>query len=136
LDDCRIIFRDFLRVNTRDCLRLLREFGFNMSKVRVMKNCHTKGILVDSRWTLLGSHNWTNEGTSYNRDASLLFDDGEITKYFEDVFAHDWEQLAYEVEIGADESAPFITYPGEAVSESAMGFAQIRWDPNDEASEA
>jgi len=55
-----------------------------------MKNCHTKGILVDSRSTLVGSHNWTNEGTTYNRDASLLFDDPEVTAYFEQVFSHDW----------------------------------------------
>ena len=43
---------------------------------------------------LLGSHNWSNDGVSVNRDASLLFDDEELAEYFAKIFDHDWNNLA------------------------------------------
>jgi phosphatidylserine/phosphatidylglycerophosphate/cardiolipin synthase-like enzyme len=132
LDDCKIIFRDFRRANTLDYLRSLNEFGFNMDRVRVMKNCHTKGILIDSLFTVVGSHNWTNEGTTYNRDASLIFEDQEITGYLEKVFLHDWENLAYSLPV-TDESVATVRFPGEARPEVAM---RIPLDPNSDGSDA
>jgi hypothetical protein len=132
LDDCKIIFRDFFRPQTLDYLRSLRDFGFNMDRVRVMKNCHTKGILVDSSRALVGSHNWTNEGTTYNRDASLLFEDQQIAAYFEQVFSHDWDNLAYSLEI-TDESVATVLYPGEASVPDAV---RLPLDPNNDGSDA
>ena len=112
LQDFRIIFRDFYRAHTVDVLRGLKEFGFNMENVRVMRNSHTKGILADSRRALLGSHNWTNEGTTYNRAASLLFDDPDVTQYLEQVFSHDWDNLSYPLAI-TEEAAGVLLFPGE-----------------------
>lgn len=131
VNDCKIIFRDFIRAQTMDYLRSLRDFGFNMERVRVMKNCHTKGILVDSHWTLVGSHNWTNEGTTYNRDASLIFEDDEITSYFEPVFSHDWDHLAYSLEI-TDESVAEVIFPGETTTTGAI---RLPLDPNNDGSD-
>ncbi len=132
LDDCKIIFRDFRRANTLDYLRSLRDFGVNMDCVRVMKNCHTKGILIDSLHTVIGSHNWTNEGTTYNRDASLIFEDEEISAYLEEVFLHDWENLAYSLEV-TDESVATVLFPGEGTPETAM---RVPLDPNNDGSDA
>jgi hypothetical protein len=90
--DVRIIIRgDF---NPRPVLERLKEHGFNMNNVRVQNKCHTKGIVVDSKSVLLGSHNWTNQGTLVNRDASLIFYDEEIAKYYENIFEFDWDHLA------------------------------------------
>jgi phosphatidylserine/phosphatidylglycerophosphate/cardiolipin synthase-like enzyme len=52
---------------------------------------HTKGIIVDSARVLLGSHNWSYDGTVLNRDASLLFYEAEIGQYLEEIFIYDWE---------------------------------------------
>ena len=57
-------------------------------------NCHTKGIVVDRKRILLGSQNWSNDGVSVNRDASLLFADEELAGYFAEIFEHDWNNLA------------------------------------------
>ncbi|HSE63579.1 MAG TPA: phospholipase D-like domain-containing protein, partial [Thermoanaerobaculia bacterium] len=79
--DVRIIFR---RIgDLREKLTLLKDYGFDMSKLRVQTNCHTKGIVVDSKVVVLGSHNWSNAGTVFNRDASLVFWDEEIARYYE-----------------------------------------------------
>jgi phosphatidylserine/phosphatidylglycerophosphate/cardiolipin synthase-like enzyme len=51
---------------------------------------------VDSEAVLVGSHNWTNQGVTANRDASLIFRHPEIARYYERVFLFDWERLARE----------------------------------------
>jgi PLD-like domain/Trypsin-like peptidase domain len=90
--DVRIIMRgEFAPVGP---LEQLQKRGFDMSKVRLQNRCHTKGIIVDSARVLIGSHNWTNQGTLVNRDASLIFEDKEIAKYFEEIFWFDWKNLA------------------------------------------
>jgi V8-like Glu-specific endopeptidase len=107
----RVIFRliDFDITDVRKNLELLKERGFDMDDFKVQRNCHTKGIVVDRKKVLLGSQNWSNDGVSVNRDASLLFDDEELAGYFAGIFEHDWENLA-DQDIGSDpgpvESAP------------------------------
>lgn len=89
--DVRIIIRgEFAPVGP---LEQLQKRGFDMGKVRLQNRCHTKGLVVDGVRVLIGSHNWTNQGTLVNRDASLIFEDEEIARYFEGVFWFDWEHL-------------------------------------------
>lgn len=92
----RVIFRllDQQPSAARRNLSALKDMGFNMDFIRVQKNCHTKGIVVDGKRVLLGSQNWSNDGVSVNRDASLLFEDEELAAYFKKVFEHDWLALA------------------------------------------
>jgi len=80
--------------NPESYLERLQALGFDMDKVRLQNHCHTKGIVVDGKKVLLGSHNWTNEGALVNRDASLIFEDEEISKYYADAFWRDWKTLA------------------------------------------
>ncbi|HJZ53310.1 MAG TPA: phospholipase D-like domain-containing protein, partial [Gemmataceae bacterium] len=89
--DVRIIMRgEFAPVGP---LEQLQKRGFDMRKVRLQNRCHTKGIIVDGERVLIGSHNWTNQGTLVNRDASLIFEDEEIAQYFEEIFWFDWKHL-------------------------------------------
>lgn len=99
--DVRIIFRRF--PNTRQTLTGMKDFGFETSKakVRIQTNCHTKGIIIDGETVVVGSHNWTRAGTTLNRDASLIFFDQEIARYYQDLFLFDWNRIA---NVGIDES--------------------------------
>lgn len=123
--DVRIIFRNIGPVRKK--VESLQAAGFNMSRIRMQAGCHTKGIILDSETVLLGSHNFTNDGVQFNRDASLLIHDPGIAKYYEDVFLHDWERLARptireETEImlaNSRESAP-------------GGYARVPWSAYDE----
>jgi hypothetical protein len=99
--DVRIIFRDgreFSKDTTKqdELLERLKTFGFDTDKIRIQMHCHTKGIIVDSSVVVLGSHNWTNEGALFNRDASLIVRDPEVARYFEAIFLFDWEHLAHQ----------------------------------------
>jgi V8-like Glu-specific endopeptidase len=90
--DVRIIFRDIGDVT--ESLERLKDFGFDMSKVRLHPHCHTKGIVVDKKSVLVGSHNWTNHGTVFNRDASLRINNRQVAEYFEKLFLFDWENMS------------------------------------------
>lgn len=86
--DVRIIFRKIGDVP--DILERIADYGFDMERVRVQTNCHTKGIVVDGKAVLLGSHNWTTAGVVYNRDASLIVRDEGVAAYFTRLFEFDW----------------------------------------------
>jgi phosphatidylserine/phosphatidylglycerophosphate/cardiolipin synthase-like enzyme len=116
--DVRIIFRDAREFGASNgprqqkLLERLKDFGIDTDLIRVQKKCHTKGIMVDTAEVLLGSHNLTNQGSLFNRDASLLVRDPQVAKYFEDIFLFDWDTLATQE---ADELAggTRVARPGE-----------------------
>jgi phosphatidylserine/phosphatidylglycerophosphate/cardiolipin synthase-like enzyme len=62
------------------------------NRLRVIDDHHTKGMIVDGRHVLIGSHNWSKPGVTLNRDASLLFDDEEVAEYFTEAFEIDWNR--------------------------------------------
>jgi phosphatidylserine/phosphatidylglycerophosphate/cardiolipin synthase-like enzyme len=62
------------------------------NQVRVLSNTHTKGVIVDGKQVLIGSHNWSSLGVTLNRDASLIFDDEEVAEYYTQAFEIDWER--------------------------------------------
>ncbi len=115
--DVRIIFRDI--GDMRKKLTSLKAFGFDMARIRIQSACHTKGIVLDSQVCVVGSHNWTNEGTQQNRDASLIFHDAQISRYYEQIFLNDWEHFS---RTGIREEA----VPVLADSEEAAGGDMIR----------
>jgi phosphatidylserine/phosphatidylglycerophosphate/cardiolipin synthase-like enzyme len=90
--DCRIILRSGdseMRFNLTE----LKKRGIDVNKqVKILANTHTKGIVVDGKRVLLGSHNWSSSGVTLNRDASLIVDDADVAKYFQDVFEIDWDR--------------------------------------------
>ena len=62
------------------------------NRLRLIDNHHTKGMIVDGQRVLIGSHNWSTPGVTLNRDASLIFDDERVAKYYADAFQIDWER--------------------------------------------
>lgn len=62
------------------------------ARLRAIDDHHTKGMIVDGKRVLIGSHNWSQLGVTLNRDASLLFHDAEVARYYADAFEIDWER--------------------------------------------
>lgn len=106
----KIIFRIINSAAARKNLERLIEMGFDKNNIKLQKNCHNKGIIVDKKKIMLGSQNWSNDGVSVNRDASLIFTDEKLAVYFRTIFLHDWNKLArynigqesYSIEIAND----------------------------------
>jgi phosphatidylserine/phosphatidylglycerophosphate/cardiolipin synthase-like enzyme len=119
--EVRILVRgDFDAANI---LTTLQGQGFNMDCVKLQNGNHNKGILVDGK-TVLGSHNWTGDGTTFNRDASLIFNDPDISNYYEQLFLHDWEHLSFSDAPELREMAR-IAGPNEP---TPPGMVRVPWD--------
>lgn len=88
--DVRIILRSEGDGFLEDAQELKRR-GLDVTRcLRRLPSTHTKGIVVDGARVLIGSHNWSALGVTLNRDASLIFEDDEIARYYADVFEIDW----------------------------------------------
>lgn len=62
------------------------------ARLRQIDDHHTKGMIVDGKRVLIGSHNWSKPGVTLNRDASLLFDHEGIAGYYAQAFEIDWDR--------------------------------------------
>jgi hypothetical protein len=103
---------------------LVLALGWDASRWRRQTSkVHNKGIIVDGRMTVVGSQNWSSDGTQINRDASLIFDDREIAAYYDTVFQFDWANLTKP--IGTQEAAPAIAQPHEP---TPAGMVRVSWD--------
>ena len=91
--DVRIIVHE--REAQADWIEKMRtDLQFETSVIRIQPGIHNKGTVVDSSIAIVGSHNWSGDGTTRNRDASLIFYNATVAKYFEQIFLHDWTTLA------------------------------------------
>jgi extracellular elastinolytic metalloproteinase len=105
-------------------LSLLASANFNMDRVKVQKECHNKGIIIDDEIVVIGSQNWTGQGTTQNRDASLVIHNTDIAKYFTDIFLFDWNNLAT-FENPLMMSMPVVAFAGEP---TPPGMVRVAWN--------
>ncbi|HEX8849742.1 MAG TPA: phospholipase D-like domain-containing protein [Gemmatimonadaceae bacterium] len=115
--DVRIILRDI--GDARKMLEALQYNGFKSSQVKLQRGCHNKGIIVDSSVVMVGSHNWSNDGTTYNRDASLIIHDADVARFYEEVFLYDWSNLAAQ-RATSEAAMPVVLDGSEAVPRGMM----------------
>lgn len=64
--------------NNRETALRLREGGIDVSFDTPRTTTHTKVVVIDRRYTFLGSHNLTASALKYNRELSLLVDSPEL----------------------------------------------------------
>jgi phosphatidylserine/phosphatidylglycerophosphate/cardiolipin synthase-like enzyme/V8-like Glu-specific endopeptidase len=121
LDDFRMIVRKE-NDNLQFDLSQMKRRGIDVeNQVRVLSNTHTKGVIVDGKQVLIGSHNWSSLGVTLNRDASLIFDDEEVAEYYAQAFEIDWERSN---EARVDEAVTEGVRPAEG-AEPPPGFVRM-----------
>jgi hypothetical protein len=89
--DVRLIMSQY---ETLDKLELLQDAGIDLAHVRIQANVHNKGMVVDSSIVALGSQNWSADGVIRNRDATLIIYNEEAAQYWQQIFIHDWTNMA------------------------------------------
>ncbi len=60
--------------------KILSENGVKVHYDGVGILTHAKTIVVDSRYTIIGSHNWTYHGLTKNNEISVLIDSQDLAK--------------------------------------------------------
>ncbi len=104
--DVRLIFSQY---EIEAWLEQLQSAGIPASAVKIQQGVHNKGIVVDSSVVALGSQNWSDDGALFNRDASLIVFDANVAQYYEQVFLHDWANMA-------EQKAPTFAASGQAAA--------------------
>jgi phosphatidylserine/phosphatidylglycerophosphate/cardiolipin synthase-like enzyme len=51
-------------------------------------------MIVDGEIAVVGSQNWSEDGVSNNRDATLIIHNAEAAQYWNSIFMHDWTNMA------------------------------------------
>lgn len=126
IEDFRIIMRSGFDTDRQVATNIQRR-GFDLERVRVNSRCHTKGIVIDDDVVVLGSHNWSAQGVTTNRDASLVIEDARAVKYFEDLFQADWLR-SKPPEFDEDRSPIALVEPGnEAVRPRMIKVPLAAW---------
>ncbi len=68
--------------------------GFDLAQVRIQQGVHNKGIVRDATDVLISSENWSADGVLRNRDAGVIISHSGIASYFQQIYVHDWANLA------------------------------------------
>jgi phosphatidylserine/phosphatidylglycerophosphate/cardiolipin synthase-like enzyme len=95
--DVRLITSEF---QTAPWVEKVVNAGIPATALRRQAHVHNKGIVVDSSVVMVSSQNWSADGTLRNRDAGLIIFNAEAATYFEEIFLHDWDNLASPVASG------------------------------------
>ena len=74
----------------------LQAQGFPAETIRLQTGCHNKGIIVDGKVVAVGSHNWSSDGTTANRDATLVIHSPDVAAFYQQIFDFDWANLAHQ----------------------------------------
>jgi len=99
--DVRIILgklfdKDDYDKEVKNIANISKAFGLKLStNIRYIDtkrfiHCHNKLLIVDNMKVLISSQNWSNSGVDKNREAGLLIDYPELTKYYSKIFESDW----------------------------------------------
>ncbi|MFB6114464.1 MAG: phosphatidylserine/phosphatidylglycerophosphate/cardiolipin synthase family protein [Halodesulfurarchaeum sp.] len=79
---------------------------------------HNKGLIVDGRYTLVGSINWNTHSLTENREVAVLVDDRSVARYYRRIFRADWRGAAYRVPV-------IVLATGFLAVSVAFGFARM-----------
>ena len=79
--------------NNRQGLLALQDAGIAVRYYRGDEylRLHNKALVVDDRWTLVGSINWGVGGGAWNREIGLIIDSTAVASYYSIFFWDDWE---------------------------------------------
>jgi len=120
--DVKVIAGPSQKAASTDMLIGVRKWKRSMFRLQKTK-LHNKGIIVDGKVAGVGSNNWSNDGTQYNRDTTLIFYSRPIAQYFTEVFLFDWDNLT-KAAGGAPEMAPLLAPES---GPTPQGMVRIPW---------
>ncbi|CAM5771274.1 serine protease [Labrys miyagiensis] len=122
LEDARVLLRTGNREfsDNRHVAWYFKSKGIDVdNRLRAVENHHTKGMVVDGESVLIGSHNWSSQGVSVNRDASIIFENPDLARYYGDALDIDWQRANPVRAVEFVRRKPQLVPPGQPLTESS-----------------
>ena len=74
-------------------VKYLRNSGIKIKVENRAGKMHMKSIIIDDKYTIIGSMNFTKSGEKYNDENVLIIENTEMTKAFKNKFIHFWNDI-------------------------------------------
>ena len=71
----------------------LRNGGVLVKTENYAGKMHSKSMMVDDKYTIVGSMNFSNSGENYNDENMLVIKSNEITKFYRKFFEYQWGKI-------------------------------------------
>ena len=91
--DVKIII-DATNVTTkRSKLKVLRNAGIDVKVENYAGKLHSKSIIIDDKYVIAGSMNFSNSGETKNDENCLIIEDERLAKYYKGFFEYLWSKI-------------------------------------------
>ena len=91
--DVKIIV-DATNINSsRSKVKILRNADIPLKIENYAGKIHSKSIIIDNKYIIAGSMNFTNSGENKNDENSLIIEDYKLAKYYKGFFEYLWEKI-------------------------------------------
>jgi len=91
--DVRII-ADALNSSTKHSkTNLLRASGILVKAENYAGKMHSKTMIIDDKYLIIGSMNFSNSGENYNDENLVIIEDSGAAKFYKDFFNYQWNKI-------------------------------------------
>lgn len=73
--------------------QLLRDSGVLVKTENYAGKMHSKSIIIDDEYTVIGSMNFSKSGETKNDENLIVIKDGAITKFYKEFFLYQWQKI-------------------------------------------
>ena len=98
----------------------LRNSGIPVKTENYAGKMHSKSIIIDDKYTIIGSMNFSKNGDKRNDENLLVIEDSEIAKFYKQFFLYQWEKI----------DNKWLKYSVRAESKDSIGSCQDGIDNN------
>ena len=74
-------------------IKVLRDNKISVKTENYAGKMHSKSIIIDDNYIVIGSMNFTNSGENYNDENSLIIEDERLAKYYKGFFDYYWSKI-------------------------------------------
>lgn len=72
---------------------ILRQGGVEVKTENYAGKMHSKSMIVDDKYTIIGSMNFSNSGDKRNDENLVVIHNTEITKFYKEFFLYQWNKI-------------------------------------------
>ena len=83
-------FPEYWNLSVKTLTAANLDSSLRASNLKYIIHNHNKGVLIDDRYSLVSSTNWSENSITRARETGLMIDSEEASAYYQSVFDFDW----------------------------------------------